>query len=289
MFKSIRRRKFLAYLATLPVISEWTEALGYAHPQRPVRDEKWKSRFFAVEILRLINTAERWNFLATGQHVSKESLPQCIGYKKLVEKIPARFMNVLSKFPSDGSFQVPGYDIYVAPSTDLSKYAAAVSMKGPEYNFTFVSDEVGVISEATPLSAQAGYDEITKFLVDARGKASDAPTRNGEAHWWPRLLGTIMFSRLLGFAVPPLQLNQGCACCQAEFPCSVPSGCQCFTDCPNSNCTDGETYCCANCGTCSSCTWVRTPACEEICNCNWSTCIIECCFQVSGGCVCQCG
>jgi len=92
----VLRRKFLAYLGTLPVISDWKEALGHTRPKVPiVRDQKWKDRFLAVETLRLINTAEKWNFQTTNEHVSREHLHECIGYKKLIEKLSGRFRSVL--------------------------------------------------------------------------------------------------------------------------------------------------------------------------------------------------
>jgi hypothetical protein len=284
------RRKFFAYLGALPVIADWKEALGHARPKaRVIRDQKWKDGYLAVETLRLINTVEKWNFLATGQHVSVEHLHECVGYKKLIERLSGRFQAVLAKFPSDGGFQMPGYNIFVAPNTDLSRYVATVSMKGPDYKWMFVSDEVGTIYEGGPPGTQAGYNEISKFLVDARAMVSDAPTPNGEAGWWPRLLATIMFSRLFGFAIPPQGANYGCACCYSQFPCPVPGSCYCQSDCPNT-CTGGDSYCCVNCGTCSGCTWVRNDVCEYACNC-WETgCnVYECCFSSGGTCICQCG
>ncbi len=282
------RRNFLAYLGTLPVISDWKEALGYTRPKRLVRDQKWKDMFFAVEILRLINTTEKWNFQATGGHVAAEHLHECIGYKKLTEKIPQRFRGVSGKFPSDGSFQLNGYDIFVAPNADLSRYVAAVSMKGPEYNFTFVSDELGMIYEG-PLGTETGYADISKSLVEARAKGSDTPAPNVEAGWWPsRLLATIMFSRFLGFATPPQQ-NFGCVCCNAPFHCPSQRDCTCHNDCPT-NCQSGYSYCCVNCGTCSNCAWVRDSVCTIICDCYTVTCDVqECCFSAGADCICQCG
>jgi len=184
---------------------------------------------------------------------------------------------------------VQGYDVFVAPSTDLSRYVAAVSMKGSDYNFTFVSDELGMIYETRPLGTEAGYAEISKFLSEARATGSDARTPNGDARWWPTLLATIMFSRFLGFAIPPQGQNYGCGCCASEFPCAVPGSCFCEPDCP-STCSGGESYCCVNCGTCSGCRWVRSTACQVICNCQYSSCdVSECCFDSGGTCICQCG
>lgn len=289
----LRRRKFLASLGALPIIADWKEALGYTRPKKTVRDQKWKDMFMGVEILRLINTVEVWNFHATGEHVALEHLHECTGYKKLMEVYAGRFRGVTEKFPANGGFQVNGYDISVVPgSTDPSKYLAAVSMKGSEYGFTFVTDELGRIFEGRPLGTQIGYAEIGRSLVEARAKERDTPLTTVEIRWWPKLFATIMFSRFLGFAIPAQGSNWGCACCTATFPCVAPENCYCDPECPG-GCPSGESYCCVNCGTCAGCTWLRYKYCELLggCDCGYNNCnILECCFQGSGDyCICQCG
>lgn len=287
------RRKFLAWLGALPIICDWKEALGYARPKRLVADQKSKDMYLAVEILRLINTVQLWNFREAGKRVALEHLHECIGYKNLMEGVPDRFRGVTEKFPADGSFQVNGYDIFVVPGTDPSKYLAAVSMKGPEYSFNFVTDELARIYQGLPPGAETGCAEMGKSLLDARAKERDTLAPAVETRWWPKLMATIMFSRFLGSSTPPQGQNYGCACCANSnyLFCTVPNGCVCDPECP-SGCPSGESYCCVNCGTCTSCIWVRTTYCRVIggCGCNESSCdVLECCFQGSGACICECG
>ena len=79
----VPRRKFLAFLSTIPIISEWMGVLGYAQEAAP--DPEWEDKYLAVETLRLINTLEKWNFLATSQHISKDELAASKAYQKLAD------------------------------------------------------------------------------------------------------------------------------------------------------------------------------------------------------------
>lgn len=281
---SVPRRTFLSVLASVPVLSDWLEGLRLVPPQKPPKDEKTEDIYLAVEVLRLINTAEKWHFQETGQHVSKEELPTSRGYKKLSEWSHARkrFKHIFDDLGPANRFEFSGFEVFVEPNGDRSKYVAMVSVKRPEYSFAYVSGEEGAIFQVQPPPLpQPEVREWVENLVAERpaqrekllAERAAQPRRTG-------LFATISASRIFTFLfssfVPPQANRSGCACCDEvcglpPASCGFPSTCLCFLNCP-SGCEGIDSYCCMNigCDLCN-CTWCRasecSPACADQCGC----------------------
>lgn len=286
----IRRRSFLTLLGTLPVVSDWMRILGSTSAkstvQKVARDEAWEAKFLAVETLRLINTAEKWHFLATNAHISLEDLHQSESYKKLVENSgKSRFKRVVSKFPSDGRVELPGYDIFVQPNADRSRYLARVLMNGPKYTFAFASDEAGEIYEGVPVGhpSPAAANEGIDSLISDRHPMGWRPKTEAKSG---ALFAAISMPRILDLLSTLLQGGDkdGCHCCGCTYPCSCNPFCSCSSICPDCS---GGTYCCFNCG-CSSCgcTWCRKTSCDAFCA---TDCVGGCDICQGDFWSCQCG
>ncbi len=255
----VPRRKFLSFLSGLPIISDWRDALSTVHPQAATRNQEWRDKFLAVETLRFINTAQKWNFLATGQHVSRPELRSCTGFNRLLEKESTRkrFRSVLEELPATSSFDVPGFDVWVETSADRARYTTVVTKHDPEHPFSFGSDEHGLIFEGRPLGGQtSAYAGMDVLLGDRRAIG----TPKQETDSLPPLLATILNNRILNL-LPAPQFGGGCVCCP-YFP--APCGCTCAPDCLD--CPSGKGDCCMNIG-CETCIWCREVRCEYICTC----------------------
>jgi hypothetical protein len=271
----IKRRSFLTWLGTLPVLSDWMRVFGSTHvrsaPQATSQGEEWEAKFLAVETLRLINTAEKWHFLDKNEHVSADQLHQTEAYKKLVEVAgKGRFKRVVPKLPEDGRIVLAGYEIFVEPTADRSKYVARVSMDGPRYKFAFASDESGGIYEGIPLHVvpAAANDGVDAVIADKRPMGQKP---NAEPPSRGRLFAMItpprIFDLLRAFLPLPLT-GSGCYCCACTYFCTCCTlYCVCLSGTcgPNSQC---QNYCCYNCGCVDcGCIWCQTQNCLLTCPC----------------------
>ncbi len=253
------RRTFIASLSATPLVRKWREALST--PQAAENDPNYRARSVAVELLRLLNTAEKWHFGIASRHVPLRELPGSEGFKKLNSStVIERFRGVAEMLSPAASFSIPGYNTWLEVSPDGSRYSAVVGRKDSEFDFAFATDEGGLIYEGRPLSSSlpARFTTADKLIQD--GLVIGEKRETG-LQGWSRLFATIFGSRFVNLmAVPVPQLN-GCACCYT-YPTPCGNGCACNSTCP-SNCTDGD-YCCVNIG-CSGCIWCRAARCSEIC------------------------
>jgi hypothetical protein len=183
------RRKFVTSLSAFPLIGSWIDALKVPPPQEPLkRDNEWKVKFLAVQIVRFVNTIEAWNFNLTGKHVRLSDLSTCPGFSQLVanEKlVKTHFKRVVPYFATNQP-KIPGYDIWVENTDDGSRYSALVWMQGPDYSFGFASNEAGLIYEGSPLASRGNeYVGIDQLL--SKGQVLGGFEEKEEVRWWPRL------------------------------------------------------------------------------------------------------
>lgn len=291
--RNVPRRTFLSFLSGVPIVSDWMEVLGIVRPQKLVPDERTKDVYLAVETLRLINTMEKWNFLETKRHVSREELGTSQAYKKLVElQAQKRYRRAIDAFDPADSFQIPApFEVFVEPSADRSQYVAMVSVKRSEYSFAYVSGEEGAIFQVGEPTTTAAAEKVEwlKRLVAER------PAQR-EKIMAERASGTGLFATILGTGFVSWVLSslpQGgspCVCCDPVCglpPVGCAPPCYCRNDCPESSCPDGEVLCCSNvgCDTCN-CIWCRYTRCEFACETGGCPGCDYCCSQGGGSCFC---
>ena len=120
----------------------------------------WESEYLTVEMLRLLNTAQKWTFDTTKRFASFEDWPACEGLTMIRNKPQAyaRFGRVWPHIMSDGTLDLPGSVTWLRTNSDKSRYSVLISVQGVA-NFAFASCENGIILQGQPL--QSWRDEYT--------------------------------------------------------------------------------------------------------------------------------
>lgn len=158
------RRKFITFLGAVPLVKEWKELLGGRQAPRSA-DPDWKLKFLAVELLRLVNTAEHRHFSLTGTHVPLKELPQSEGFKTVFSSdvMKKRFRGILDRLTDDNRFDLPGLKVSAETNGDGTKYTALASGSGTQNDFAFATDETGIIYRAIPLTLK--WNDIFRFAT----------------------------------------------------------------------------------------------------------------------------
>jgi len=252
------RRKFISSLSALPLISDWKKALTSAPPTK--RDPSWESKSLAVESLRLINTAQHWHFVRADAYSSKTDLSATEGFSKLKNHCEksGRFRRPFEVFAPAKPLEMPGFEIWLECSSDLSKYTALMVRMDFSQSFAFGTDEQGIIYEGRPLEGRpSGHASLDRVLGERRAIGTATEEASGVAS----LFASILNNRFLSLMSTPF-FGRTCVCCP-DYP--TPCGCTCAPTCLK--CNDPYDDCCFNIG-CGVCIFCREARCVLICNCD---------------------
>lgn len=259
------RRSFLAVLAGLPVVASWREAL-FPQQAPPPRDPEWKSKYLAVQFLRIINTAQLWNRHSQGYYVPKSEFLKCSGFEALKNQIRPNGVPFPDAWPHvrdlsvNDDLTVPGWDFALEASSDRLKYVAVITQKSDEKRFAFANDDGGIIYQGERLEASSSEELSAESAVRDPRPLGESSKSVGEAGFG--LFASISALGLLNWLLPPCP-SAWCKCC-GDFPCIC--SCPCLSQCPAGCSGPGCYHCgCQSCLWCV-CTYCGNPLCDVACH-----------------------
>jgi len=241
-----RRRSLLKGFLALPIVSSFAKLDTLGQFSRSVSSTKddphYDQKYLAVLILRHINTAQAWHYLALGRYAEIKELNTSSSMSALVtsEKAASRGIGgpLHARLNFDGKEIVPGWKFALSARQDRLGYVASVNPVQPELLPAFSTDEAGIIFEGHPLTS-----DILAMTGGAEALlGSPAPIKSSPSSpsWFASLVMSLAF-------VPPFL----CACRYCtQYPCCCDPCCLCGPDCV-SGCTGSI---CVNCG-CVGCTY----------------------------------
>jgi hypothetical protein len=251
---SVSRRTVVQLLAAFPGVARAISAFQ----QSP--GAGLGGRDLAVQVLRMVNTAEQWHHTEFGSYVDIENLMESPALARLrADGVAEGFgigASLLSQVSLEGTEVLPGWrlDVWLRPEAaqekDSNGYVAAVWDVSGENGYGLASDDSGRIYEGSAASGSSylGEPRTVQDLLP-----HGAPLCGGPAGGPVRraLGGLLEEAAFLTLGVQPATIQ---CCC----PCGPPGCVNCPVSC---SCCSGAGTGGYNCG-CGSCAWIQ---CHGIC------------------------
>jgi hypothetical protein len=241
------RRALLGRLLALPAaVTAMTKASFGQVTNAPIQDPNYEHKFLAVNVLRLINTAEAWHNRDNGFYADMNQLVA----SSVIEQIRARLKsneNLGDSLQSHVRFLekeiVPGWALAFKVSDDRKGYVADLTDVSGKVRCNFSSNERGVIYQNLPLDSLATPTGV-QASTEREKPVSWEATLNS-----PKSFGSSFRNALKGIVPLPFLICL-CKVC-TDFPvCCSPCCNSCSTVCGiGFGCA-----CCVNAG-CQSCPW----------------------------------
>jgi len=243
----IGRRTVLQMLAGIPLLGRGISAF------QSLPEDEVDRRNLAVQVLRMVNTAELWHKLEFGSYVDLTQLMTSPALKKLRSDPKAERANMgatlLSEVFLDAPEVFPGWELCLWPRTldaadgGGNAYTAVVRETSGESRYAFASDDSGRIYEGSAAWGSVYYSE-PRNVQDLLHSAMPMGSGPEGAPPMRRALGWLMKqAAFLNVA------TLGLLCC---CPCGPTLCAWCDTSCSCSSSGFGN---CFNCG-CGECPWI---------------------------------
>jgi hypothetical protein len=247
----VGRRTVLQMLASFPGVARAISAF------QPSPGPEQGGRDLAVQVMRMVKTAERWHQSEFGDYVGMHDLVRSPALARLsadrVAEEAGIGASLLSRVSLEDPEVFPGWGLGVwlrrgaADRGAGNGYVAAVWENSGESGHGFASDDSGGIYQGSTawgglyLSEPRSVRDLLPHGTPLGGGPAGGPVRRGLGG----LLGQAAF---LTLGVQPATIYCACPCAPAVIY-SCPQSCSC--------CGAGK----YNCG-CASCTWISCAACS---------------------------
>jgi hypothetical protein len=246
----MNRRSAVQALLSMPIVGRAISAFQLS----PGAEQG--GRDLAVQVMRMVNTAEQWHQSEFGGYVGIHDLIESPALARLrgdeVAEKAGIGASLLSRVSLEGPEVLPGWGLGVwlrpdaAEKKDTNGYVAAVWESSGENGHGFASDDSGRIYEGSAAWGSV-YHAQPRSVQDLLPRAT--PLGGGPAGGPVRraLGGLLKQAMFLTVAFQPATLFCCCPCLPAQcYQCPATCGC----------CGSGY-----NCG-CGSCVWIKCQACQ---------------------------